>query len=87
MLRKYTSNSRDALVLGIDMNFSMVALAQKIIREKRFEYAKRSIGMTYKWHSIDVSFEHMQQVDFGLPMPCAYPLRIEVSIMWLVVMF
>ena len=64
MLRRYKSNSHQALVLGIDMNFSMVALAQKIIREKRFEYAKRSIGMTYKWHSIDVSFEHMQQVDF-----------------------
>ena len=39
MLRKYTSKSHDALVLGIDMNFSMVALAQKIIHEKRFEYA------------------------------------------------
>ena len=64
MLQRYMSSERDALVLGIDMNFSMIALAQKMIEEGLFEYAKRKVGMTYQWRSIDTSFEHSKNIDF-----------------------
>ena len=64
MLQRYFRADQEAIVLGVDMNFSMVALAQKAIREGKIEYAKRKIGMTYEWRSFDIHFEHAKYVDY-----------------------
>ena len=85
MLRKYTSNhvmlswNRHRLLNG--------CTGSKDHSREAIWICKRSIGMTYKWQSIDVSFEHMQQVDFLGYRALCIPFDIEVSIMWLVVMF
>ena len=52
------------LVLGIDLNFSMLKLAAGILRTDEVVYPKRSVGMVYERRSFPVSFAQKKQVDF-----------------------
>ncbi|OMH33785.1 methyltransferase domain-containing protein [Motiliproteus sp. MSK22-1] len=51
-------------VLGIDLNFSMLRLAQKILRERKVSYPRRRIGVVYDRREFEVNFEEIEQVDF-----------------------
>ena len=52
------------LVLGIDLNFSMMKLAAGILRKNEVIYPKRRVGMVYERRSFPVSFAQKKQVDF-----------------------
>ena len=50
--------------LGIDINFSMIRTAQRILRQKHLRYGLRKVGITYKWREYQVSLEGSEFVDF-----------------------
>ena len=51
-------------VLGVDMNFPMLKIAQKILRSGHVSYPRRRTGIVYDRREFDVNFEHTNQVDF-----------------------
>lgn len=65
--------SSSQLVLGIDTNFSMLKLAQRILGERKLSYPRRRIGIVYDRREFDIDLPAMEQVDFwacsGLSLP------------------
>jgi SAM-dependent methyltransferase/uncharacterized protein YbaR (Trm112 family) len=58
------AQSTQKVVLGIDVNFSMLRLAQRVLREGRVHYPRRRIGLVYERREFPVDFEFADQVDF-----------------------
>jgi SAM-dependent methyltransferase/uncharacterized protein YbaR (Trm112 family) len=64
-----------ALVLGVDMSFSMLRLASRALREGEVRYDRRRVGLVYDRRSFPVRFERAEDVDFwacdaqALPFP------------------
>lgn len=54
----------DGLVLGIDLNFSMLRLASSVLRQRRVRYPRRRIGVVYDRREFAVPFGDMPNVDF-----------------------
>lgn len=54
----------DDLVLGVDIDFSMLRLAADVLRHGRVRYARRRVGMLYDRREFPVSFENTDNVDF-----------------------
>ncbi|MEC7986992.1 MAG: methyltransferase domain-containing protein [Myxococcota bacterium] len=52
------------LSLGVDVNFSMLRIAQKIQRTQRISYDLRKVGTIYKRQSYDLSLPSADLVDF-----------------------
>ena len=52
------------LVLGIDLNFSMLKVAARILREGRLSYDRRRVGVVYDRREYDVSVPGADKVDF-----------------------
>ena len=50
--------------LGIDVNFSMIRVAQSILRKNRLQYGLRKVGITYRWRDYPVSLDGAEFVDF-----------------------
>ncbi len=55
---------RDALVLGVDLNFSMLRLAQQALNRGIVSYPLRKVGMVYEPRNFAVSFLNQEKVDF-----------------------
>jgi len=70
LAKRYSS-----LTLGIDINFSMLRTAQKVLREGTVQYPLKRVGIVYDRQEFTVSFDHAQLVDFwacdalALPFP------------------
>jgi SAM-dependent methyltransferase len=63
----------DALVLGIDLNFSMLRLAATALQTSRVTYPRRRAGLVYDQRSFAVSFPQSERVDFWACDACALP--------------
>jgi len=54
----------DDLVLGVDLNFSMLRVAQGILNTGMARYPLRRLGVVYDLLEYEVNLEHTDQVDF-----------------------
>ncbi len=67
------AENSDDIVLGVDLNFSMLKTAQTILREGIVRYPLRRGGVVYDRREFPVTFKNAEQVDFwccdvaGLP--------------------
>jgi SAM-dependent methyltransferase/uncharacterized protein YbaR (Trm112 family) len=67
----------DRLVLGVDLNFSMLRLASTALRDGVVRYPRRRTGIVYERREFKVAMPHAEQVDFwacdatALPFPAA----------------
>lgn len=52
------------LVLGVDVNFSMLQLAQRVLRTGVVEYPLRRCGIVYERRRFEPPMENLAQVDF-----------------------
>lgn len=51
-------------VLGIDINFSMLRLAQRVLQDGVVRYPKRRVGVVYDRKEFEVEFNASERVDF-----------------------
>lgn len=65
----------DKPVLGIDLNFPMLRLAGKVLRERNVCYPRRRVGIVYDRRDFPVAFENTHQVDFWACDATALPMR------------
>lgn len=67
----------DALVLGVDLNFSMLQVAARVLREGRVRYPRRRVGMVYDRRDFPVALEGSERVDYwfcdALDLPFTQP--------------
>ena len=69
------ANQTDDLVLGVDLNFSMLRIAAEALRSGRVCYPKRRGGLVYDRREFPVSFPGAERADFwacdalSLPVP------------------
>lgn len=54
----------DEIVLGVDLNFSMLRLAGSVLKEGRVRYQKRRLGLVYETRSFPAPFGNSHRVDF-----------------------
>ena len=66
------------LVLGIDLNFSLLRIAQRILRENRITYPLKRSGVVYDRHEYEVAFENKECVDFWATDALAPPFENDV---------
>ncbi len=52
------------LILGVDLNFSMLQLAARAMRRGELRYARREVGLVYEERAFPVHFERAADVDF-----------------------
>lgn len=52
------------LVVGLDLNFSMLRIAQKIRRSRQVSYQSRRVGLVFDSHSYEVPDYPLEQVSF-----------------------
>ena len=52
------------LVLGIDLNFSMLRLASSILRTGQVTYPRRRVGLVYDRRQFNVEFPNLELADF-----------------------
>ncbi len=67
--------ARRGLVVGVDLNFTMLRLAKRIAREGRVTYARRESGLVYEERTVDVRLEHAERADFWCADALALPFR------------
>ena len=58
------ANRYQGLTLGIDVNFSMLRTAQRVLREGLVQYPLKRIGIVYDRQEFKVSFDNASLVDF-----------------------
>jgi SAM-dependent methyltransferase/uncharacterized protein YbaR (Trm112 family) len=63
------------LVLGIDTNFAMLQVAQRVLQQGRVRYPRRRLGVVYDRRAFDVRFEGSERVDFWACSGMALPFR------------
>jgi SAM-dependent methyltransferase len=75
------------LVLGVDLNFAMLRIAQRVLRRGQLQYDRRRVGLVYDRQDYVVKPDHADAVDFwacdllALPFPdgafaCALGLNV-----------
>ena len=52
------------LVLGVDLNFSLLRVACEVLRYGRVRYPRRRVGVVYDRREFPAEFAHREQVDF-----------------------
>jgi SAM-dependent methyltransferase/uncharacterized protein YbaR (Trm112 family) len=62
------------MVLGVDLNYPMLRLAQEVLLHSRIRYPRRRVGLVYDRREFPVLFEHAEQVDFWACDATALPL-------------
>lgn len=67
------SDRHPGLVLGIDVNFSMLRIAARVLAESEVRYPRRRVGMVYDRRSFQVRFPHADRVDFWVCDALALP--------------
>lgn len=64
----------DGLVLGIDLNPSLLRLATAVLRERRVRYPRRRIGLVYDRRDFPIDLPGAERVDFWIADATALPL-------------
>ena len=54
----------DGLVLGVDVNFSMLKVAARVLGQNRVSYPRRRVGVVYDRREFPVNFPGSSNVDF-----------------------
>lgn len=52
------------LVLGIDLNFSLLRMAQQILRENRVSFPLKRTGVVFERHQYELALKNREYVDF-----------------------
>jgi SAM-dependent methyltransferase/uncharacterized protein YbaR (Trm112 family) len=52
------------LTVGVDLNFAMLRVASRALREGRVRYAERRGGLVYERREFDIDIEHPELLDF-----------------------
>ncbi|MCP4657033.1 MAG: methyltransferase domain-containing protein [bacterium] len=71
------AEQRDQLVLGVDLDFSMLRLATRVLHDGLVRYPRRRVGVVYDRREWAVDFPRRENVDFwacdatALPFPAA----------------
>ena len=60
------ASQRNGLVLGVDLNFSMLRVAAHALRAGRVRYPRRRVGIVYDERNFEVELEGADRVDFWL---------------------
>jgi len=63
----------DHLVLGVDLNFSMVKIATTAMNSGSIIYPKRRVGIVYDKRSFKATFENTEKLDFWVCDAAALP--------------
>lgn len=63
------------LVLGIDLHFLILRLAQRVLHEGRVAYPLKQLGIVYERQEYAVEFAHTERVDFWACDALALPFR------------
>lgn len=63
----------DDIVLGVDLNFSMLQLAAGVMRHGEVTYPRRRVGLVYDRRQFRVPFKHSANVDFWVCDTSALP--------------
>lgn len=69
------AESFEDLVLGVDLNFGMLQLAQNILLKNRVVYEKRRVGLVYEKKDFSVIFDNAEKVDFWACDATALPFQ------------
>lgn len=69
--------SDDGLVLGIDVNWPLLAIARHVIDSGRVHYPHRLVGMRYEPHDFPVMFPGEERVDFWIADALALPFASD----------
>ena len=65
----------DRIVLGVDLNFSMLRLASRVLRSGVVRYPRRRVGVVYDRREFPVSFGNQENVDFWACDAMAFPFE------------
>jgi SAM-dependent methyltransferase/uncharacterized protein YbaR (Trm112 family) len=71
------SGAEGSLVLGVDLNFSMLRVAASALRTGRMKYPIRRVGLVYEERSVEVPLEGAERVDFWCVDVLGLPFRGE----------
>lgn len=71
------AEQHNGLVLGIDLNFSLLRMAQKVLLEGAIRFPLKHIGVAYRQYEYSVNFKHPERVDFWVCNALALPFRNE----------
>jgi SAM-dependent methyltransferase/uncharacterized protein YbaR (Trm112 family) len=63
----------DRLVLGVDLNYSMLRLASSVLRNGVVRYPRRRVGLVYDRRAFPVSFPNNERVDYWACDATAFP--------------
>jgi SAM-dependent methyltransferase len=69
--------NQDALVVGVDLNISMLRVAASALREGRVRYPLRRVGLVYEERTVDVPADGSDRVDFWCADVLALPFGSE----------
>lgn len=76
------------LVLGIDLNFSMLRLASEVLRTGKVSYPRRRVGVVYDRREFPARFANSENVDFwacdaaALPFPAGrFSLAVGMNVL------
>jgi SAM-dependent methyltransferase len=65
----------DRMVLGVDLNYSMLRLASEVLRSGVVRYPRRRVGLVYDRREFPVSFKRQENVDFWACDAMAFPFE------------
>lgn len=65
------------LVVGMDLNFSMLRVAARVLREGRVRYGRRRVGVVYDRREYDVELAGADRVDFWQCDALALPFELN----------
>lgn len=67
------AEATDGLVLGVDLNFGMLRVAARLLREGRLRYPLRRVGLVYDERDVAISLPGRERVDFWMADALALP--------------
>jgi len=71
------AEQQDELILGVDLNFSMLRVASEVLRHGRVRYSRRRIGLVYERREFAADFDRAERVDFWACDAAALPFPAE----------
>ncbi len=69
------AEATNELVLGVDLNFSMLRIAAEVLRTGIVRYDRRRVGLVYDRREFPVSFKNREAVDFWACDATSLPLE------------
>ena len=83
----YAAEQLNRLVLGVDLTFPMLIMAQNILEHGIISYSKRKVGIVYDYKKYKVNFENIENIDFWvcdatlLPFESSFALTLSFNVL------